>query len=218
MCGVGMTRRAALFSFAGVIVIGLFIAGNVGRSLRAELTLDGATYEMGESIEFALTVCSNSVLPMSTDDGTPSWQILDSEGDVVADSSHYVFTLELKNLTWGPRSCRTGVGETWDQRVWNQPTAVPLRPGRRWRSGPRRCGRARPLSPRGEVGMAGSRLHDLRRPTLTVGRRRQRRPGWDRFAVQLRCRIAAFRHALASFLSGRCRPRVSRISMVSGWS
>jgi hypothetical protein len=80
---------------------------------------------MGESIEFALTVCSNSVLPMSTDDGKPLWQILDSEGDLVADSSHYVFTLELKNLTWGPRSGRTGVGETWDQRLWNQPTSLP---------------------------------------------------------------------------------------------
>lgn len=125
MRSVGMTRRTALFSFAGVIVIGLFVAGNVGRSLRVDLTLDRSWYERGEPVEFALTVCSNSVLPMTTDDGKPSWRILDSEGDVVADSSHYVFTLELKNLTWGPRSCRTGVGETWDQRVWNQPTAFP---------------------------------------------------------------------------------------------
>lgn len=45
--------------------------------------------------------------------------------EVVADSSHYLFTLEVKNLTWGPRSCRTGVSETWDERVWNQPTALP---------------------------------------------------------------------------------------------
>lgn len=54
-----------------------------------------------------------------------SWRTLNSEGDVVADSSKYVFTLELKDLTWGPWSCRTGVGEAWDQRVWNQPTAFP---------------------------------------------------------------------------------------------
>ncbi|CAN5869288.1 hypothetical protein BH23ACT2_BH23ACT2_11750 [soil metagenome] len=122
---VRMTRRTALFSFAGVIVIGLFVAGNVGRSLRADLTLDRQSYEVGEPIEFTLTVCSNSVLPMTTEDGKPSWQIFDAAGDVVADSSHYIFTLELKNLTWGPRSCRTGVSESWDQRVWNQPTAFP---------------------------------------------------------------------------------------------
>lgn len=125
MRSVGMTRRAALFSFAGVVVIGLLVAGNVGRSLRADLTLDRASYERGEPVAFTLTVCSNSVLPMRSDDGKPSWRILDSAGEVVADSSHYLFTLELKNLTWGPRSCRTGVGETWDQRVWNQPTAFP---------------------------------------------------------------------------------------------
>lgn len=125
MRDVGMTRRTALFSFAGVIVIGLFVAGNVGRSLRADLALNRALYESGEPVEFTLTVCSDSVLPMTTEDGKPSWQIFDSAGDVVADSSHYVFTLELKNLTWGPRSCRTGVTETWDQRVWNQPTAFP---------------------------------------------------------------------------------------------
>lgn len=125
MRGVGMTRRTALFSFAVVIVIGLVVAGNVGRSLRAELTLDRVSYESGEPVEFTLKVCSNSVLPMTTEDGKPSWQIFDAADEVVADSSHYLFTLELKNLTWGPRSCRTGVGETWDQRVWNQPTAFP---------------------------------------------------------------------------------------------
>jgi hypothetical protein len=125
MRGMGMTRRAALFSFAGVVVVGLFIAGNVGRSLRSELAVDRATYEAGETVELTLKVCSNSVLPMTTEDGKPSWQIFDAADEVVADSSHYVFTLELKNLTWGPRACRTGVSETWDQRVWNQPTAFP---------------------------------------------------------------------------------------------
>lgn len=125
MRGMGMTRRTALFSFAGAVVVGLFIAGNVGRSLRSELALDRSTYEVDEPIEFTLTVCSNSVLPMTTEDGKPSWQIVDDADEVVADSSHYVFTLELKTLTWGPRSCRMAVSETWDQRVWNQPTAFP---------------------------------------------------------------------------------------------
>jgi len=50
-----MTRRAALFSFAGVVVIGLLVAGNVGRSLRADLTLDRASYERGEPVAFTLT-------------------------------------------------------------------------------------------------------------------------------------------------------------------
>lgn len=120
-----MTRRTALFSFAGVMVIGLFVAGNVGRSLRSDLALNHAWYEPGESVEFTLTVCSNSLLPMTTDDGKPFWQIFDPDGDVVADSSHYVFTLELKNLHWGSRACRTGLDEIWDQRTWNQPTAFP---------------------------------------------------------------------------------------------
>jgi hypothetical protein len=70
---MGMTRRAALFSFAGVVVLGLFIAGNVGRSLLAELALDRSTYDVNGPIGFTLTVCSNSVLPMTTEDGKPSW-------------------------------------------------------------------------------------------------------------------------------------------------
>lgn len=52
----------------------------------------------------------------------PFWQIVDVvSGQVVADSTHYVFTLELKRLTWGPRACRSVVAEAWDQRTWNQP-------------------------------------------------------------------------------------------------
>jgi hypothetical protein len=45
MRGMRMTRRTALFSFTGVMVISLFVAGNVGRSLRADYSLDQATYE-----------------------------------------------------------------------------------------------------------------------------------------------------------------------------
>ena len=45
MRGMRMARRTALFSFAGAMVIGLLVAGNVGRSLRPELALDQATYE-----------------------------------------------------------------------------------------------------------------------------------------------------------------------------
>lgn len=41
-------------------------------------------------------------------------------GDVVADSSHQVFTLELKTLSWSPRQCRQVSPVDWDQREWNQ--------------------------------------------------------------------------------------------------
>lgn len=86
-----------------------------GRSLRAEVAIADRRVTAEKPVAFEISVCSNSLLPMVTDDGKPHWQILDASGATIADSSHYVFTLELKRLVWGPRSCRVMLSETWDQ-------------------------------------------------------------------------------------------------------
>ncbi|MGI8791588.1 MAG: hypothetical protein ACR2H3_00120 [Acidimicrobiales bacterium] len=95
-------------------------------TLRPELKFAGGSFERGEMIAFALSVCSKGVLPMSTDDGKPRWRITDGSGEVVADSSHQVFTMELKTLAWSPRQCRQVLSVDWDQREWNQ---LPILPG-----------------------------------------------------------------------------------------
>lgn len=82
--------------------------------------MQGRSYEQDEIVPFALSVCSESLLPMRSDDGKPSWWITDETGDIVADSRHQVFTLELRTLTWSPRQCRQVLSVEWDQREWNQ--------------------------------------------------------------------------------------------------
>lgn len=94
-------------------------------SLRTELQLEPRSYTRGEAVPFALSVCSESLLPMRSEDGKPSWWITDETGDVVADSSHQVFTLELRTLTWSPRQCRPVLSVDWDQREWNQRALQP---------------------------------------------------------------------------------------------
>lgn len=97
-------------------------------SLRTELHLGDRVYRQGETVAFSLSVCSDSFLPMRTEDGKPSWRITNDVGDVVADSSHQVFTLELKTLFWAPRKCRRVSSVDWDQREWNQRTLEPNEP------------------------------------------------------------------------------------------
>lgn len=95
-------------------------------SLRVELSVPTTPVGSAPEVPFSISVCSNSPLPMTTADGKPFWQIVDvASGRVVADSSHYLFTLELKRLTWGPRACRSVLTEAWDRRTWNQPGDEP---------------------------------------------------------------------------------------------
>jgi hypothetical protein len=103
----------------------VFAAASWMESLRTELHLEGRSFAQGEAVPFALSVCSESVLPMRSEDGKPSWWITDESGDVVADSSHQVFTLELKTLTWAARQCRQVLSVGWDQREWNQRSFEP---------------------------------------------------------------------------------------------
>ncbi len=109
---------------AGVAVL-VFVAASWMKSLRTELHLEGRSYRQGETVPFSLSVCSDSLLPMRSEDGKPSWWITDEAGDVVADSSHQVFTLEGKMLTWLPRQCRQVLSVDWDQREWNQRALEP---------------------------------------------------------------------------------------------
>lgn len=118
-----MTRRsiAAVVALGVVAATGIVAALSHG-SLRIELSVPSRQVGSGQEVPFAISVCSNSLLPMTTADGKPFWQIIEvTSGEVVADSTHYVFTLELKRLTWGPRACRSAIAEAWDQRTWNQP-------------------------------------------------------------------------------------------------
>jgi hypothetical protein len=120
-------RRTAALTVACSVVGATVVLLWAGRSLRPEVTIADQDRKVtsGEPVTFEISVCSKSLLPMWTDDGKPHWQILDASGVTVADSSHYVFTLELKKLRWGPRSCRVVLSETWDQRAWNQAGAEP---------------------------------------------------------------------------------------------
>lgn len=121
MDSIGRPVRVAALSlavFAAVLGAAIWMD-----TLRTELHMDGARFSPGEQVGFDIRVCASSYLPMRTDDGRPSWQITDEAGQVVADSSHQVFTLELKTLTWSPRQCRDAASVEWDQREWNQRAA-----------------------------------------------------------------------------------------------
>lgn len=118
-------RRLVRVGIASVVVFAAVLAAASWMgTLRTELHVDGDRVSPGEPIHFTIRVCSSSLLPMRTDDGRPSWEITDEAGEVVADSSHQVFTLELKSLTWSPRQCRDAASVEWDQREWNQRAAA----------------------------------------------------------------------------------------------
>jgi hypothetical protein len=122
LMAVGVLRRGRGQVAIGAValLVSVFVAASWMDTLRVELEFESPSFKPGEPVHFALNVCSNSVLPMRTDDGKASWRITNDAGDVVADSSHQVFTLELKTLAWSPRQCRQVLSVDWDQREWNQ--------------------------------------------------------------------------------------------------
>ena len=108
-----------------MVATGVELARTYG-SLRVELSVRSTRVGSAPEVPFSIWVCSNSLLPMVTGDGRPSWRIVDvAGGRVVADSSHRFFTLELRRLAWGPRGCRSELTEVWDRRTWNQPGDEP---------------------------------------------------------------------------------------------
>jgi hypothetical protein len=116
-------RHAGAAALAVAVFAAVLGAATWMGNLRTELHIAETRVPPGEPVRFTIRVCSSSLLPMRTDDGKPSWQITDEAGEVVADSSHQVFTLELKTLTWSPRQCRDAASVEWDQREWNQRAA-----------------------------------------------------------------------------------------------
>lgn len=122
-------RRMRIAVGAAGLAVVLLAAASWMDSLRTELHMEDRTWRQGETVAFSISVCSDRLLPMRTEDGKPSWRITDEAGDVVADSSHQVFTLELKTLSWAPRRCRWVLSVDWDQREWNQQELEPNEPG-----------------------------------------------------------------------------------------
>lgn len=60
---------------AVALLVSIFVAASWMDTLRIELEVESRSYKPGEPVPFALNVCSNSVLPIRTDDGKASWQI-----------------------------------------------------------------------------------------------------------------------------------------------
>lgn len=92
-----------------------------------KVSTDRSAYRVGQSVQLSAKVCSRSLMPqmMSTFGGpglTVTWRILDVSGQVVADSSHAVYTMEKRQMLFAPRCCRSWRWpEGWDMRYWNQP-------------------------------------------------------------------------------------------------
>lgn len=120
------TRAAAAVA---VIQVGLHIgtAGAHVDGFRVRVTTDKEVYEHGEAVAATVRVCRTGLLPTTTSGGGGThlpvdFRVLDVEGNVVADSSHAVRTLELRTVHWLPGQCRS-VQLHWDQHYWNQPGA-----------------------------------------------------------------------------------------------
>jgi hypothetical protein len=101
------------------------IAGGHVDGFRVRVTIDKHVYEPGDAVEATLRVCRASLMPTTTAGGggthlPATFRVLDSEGNVVADSSHEMRTLELRTVHWNPGQCRS-THLRWDQHHWNQP-------------------------------------------------------------------------------------------------
>jgi hypothetical protein len=105
------------------------IAGRHVDGFRVRVTTDKQVYEPGDAVEATLRVCRASLMPTTTDGGggthlPVAFRVLDSDDNVVADSSHEVRTLELRTAHWLPGQCRSA-HLRWDQHYWNRPGVDP---------------------------------------------------------------------------------------------
>lgn len=95
------------------------------------VTTDREDYAEGETITFTVEICNQG--PATTTEGGGgsdipfSFSILDERGQVVADDTHAVRTMELRMVRWAPGQCREAQG-TWDQHHWNRPRDQPSEP------------------------------------------------------------------------------------------
>jgi hypothetical protein len=91
---------------------------------RQTVQTDQREYRPDDGVVIHTRVCRSRPWPVFTSSGggtdlLTSFAIIDSGGDVVADDTHAVRTMELRRVPWLPGMCRTARHE-WDQRYWNQ--------------------------------------------------------------------------------------------------
>lgn len=124
--GVAITGVVVLVLLAAVgarALAGEPVGGDL-TGFRQSLQTDQSEYGPDEVVVIRTRVCRSRPWPVTTGSGggsdlATSFRILDGVGDVVADSTHAVSTLELRRVLWLPGMCRTARHE-WDQRYWNR--------------------------------------------------------------------------------------------------
>lgn len=125
--GTAMKRAgvAVVAGLLGTVVLGFGVAAagshvNPEASFTVRVKTDKVAYDRTETVRIMTTVCSQAWWWRLTSEGPTNWEVIDSSGNVVADTSHRIYTLELRRQVWAPRQCRT-IEDTWDQRYWNRP-------------------------------------------------------------------------------------------------
>jgi hypothetical protein len=114
---------------AAQVGLSVGVAGAHVDGFRVRVTTDKQVYKDGDAVEATLRVCRTGLMPTTTTGGGGTnlpveFRILDSEDNVVADSSHGVRTLELRTVRWLPGQCRSA-HLRWDQHYWNRPGVDP---------------------------------------------------------------------------------------------
>jgi hypothetical protein len=109
----------------GTVALGFGVAAagshhDPDTSFTVRVETDMATYERTETVRIMTTVCSQSWWWRTTSEGPTNWEVMDGVGNVVADTSHRIYALDLRRQIWAPRQCRT-IEDTWDQHYWNRP-------------------------------------------------------------------------------------------------
>jgi hypothetical protein len=93
---------------------------------------DRERYVAGEEVTFTVATCNRGA-PTTTEEGGPpfAFTIRDADGRVVADDSHALSTLALREVSWTAGECRVVTG-SWDQHLWNRLEDAPAEPPEVW--------------------------------------------------------------------------------------
>jgi hypothetical protein len=137
--------RTLLVTLVLLLAIGVAVLATAGEAVTRDGSASGfrqfadtdrTAYADGEPVRMTYRVCWARPWPTTTSSTGGSdvfigFRVLDDSGEVVADTSHTVHTLELRIVTWLPGQCRS-VDREWNQRYWNQaertggPLGVPV--------------------------------------------------------------------------------------------
>lgn len=95
------------------------------------VSTDKEAYTEGEPDLLAVEICNEGRATTTEGGGGSdipfSYQIVDEQGQVVADDSHTVHTMELRIVRWSEGQCRTAQ-TSWDQHYWNRSEDRPSEP------------------------------------------------------------------------------------------